>query len=104
MVTRTLPEQVNDWRVMSDNLEPLLREVPYAAPLRKELERLIAEAGRLEAEHGRATARLRRINERLADILRAHFGGRSKALLQFGFRPRAGGRPRKRRPAPETAG
>jgi hypothetical protein len=125
MVTRTVPEQVNDWKVMCDNLEPLLRELPYVAPLRRDLERLIAEASRLEAEQTVLTGKLRRVNEeraellvrgqevrdRLASMLRSHFGGKSKELIQFGFKPRAGGRPRKSRrrqpppePAPETAG
>ena len=114
MVTRTLPEQINDWKIMHDNLEPLLPELPHVVPLQQELEELIAEAGRLEAEQRVVTAQLRRINERreqllargqdvrgrLAELLRAHFGGTSTVLLQFGFKPRTGGRPRKRRRTP----
>ncbi len=50
MVTRTLPEQIMAWGIMSDNLEPYLGELQHLVPLRAELDEVIAEAKRLEAE------------------------------------------------------
>jgi len=116
MVTRTVGDQLKDWSALIGNLEGLLGEVPHLAPLREELAEVMARVRVLEVEQNRATALLRQVNEerneavargqdvkeRIADMLRGHFGTKSPELRQFGFRPRTGGpRPRRRAPAPE---
>jgi hypothetical protein len=117
MVTRSLPEQIMAWGIMSDNLQPYVGELQHLAPLRAELNDVIAEAKRLEAEQETLKAALARTNEqraqvlargqelmsRLSRLLRASLGGKNVELLQFGVRPWRGGRPRKRRQPPERA-
>ena len=115
MVTRTVGDQLKDWSALIGNLEGLLGEVPHLAPLRAELAEVIAQAKVLEVEQNRVTALLRQVNadraevlaqgqdvkERIADLLRGHFGTKSPELLQFGVRPRTGGpRPRRRKAPP----
>jgi hypothetical protein len=114
MVTRTIGDQLKDWSALIGNLEGLLKEVPHLAPLRAELAEVMERVRVLEVEQNRATALLRQVNEerneavargqdvkeRIADLLRGHFGTKSPELLQFGFRPRTGGPRRRRRAAP----
>jgi len=114
MATRTYAEQIHGWEILSGNIKPLLKEQPHLAPLLEELESLVAEARRLESQRLKYTAKLRGVNERraqvgargqevktrLEDHLRAHFGPKSIAVLQFGFRPRTGGPKSRRRPRP----
>jgi hypothetical protein len=116
MSTPTIGERLHDWTSLNNNLKPLLAELPHLAPLQAELEEIIAESKRLEVQQHEATARLRQVNEeraraavrgqrvkeRIADLLRSHFGTKSIALLQYGIRPLTGGpRRRKAAPAPE---
>lgn len=115
MVTRTLPEDIGDWKILSDNLEPLLGELPYLSAQHAELDRAIEEALRLEAEQEVAIARLREINTERAAVqargqeirrkivfgLRGHYRGTNVKLLQFGVKPLRGGRRSKKTRSPE---
>ncbi len=123
MVTRTIAERLSEWTRLNNNLEDLLAEIPRLVPLQAEFEEILTEANRLEVRQAEATALLRQINEqraqvaargqevrgRIGDLLRSRFGTRSIRLIQYGFRPRSGGRPRRKgapppgEPAPKAA-
>ncbi|HEX5760557.1 MAG TPA: hypothetical protein VF121_15330 [Thermoanaerobaculia bacterium] len=121
MVTRTLPDDIGDWRILGDNLKPLLEKLPHLSGQHAELEQAIAEALRLEAKQEVAIARLREINaqraavqergqeirRRIAHALRGHFRGTNVELLQFGIKPLRGGprskKTRSAKPPPEPA-
>ncbi|HXU32695.1 MAG TPA: hypothetical protein VN851_19165 [Thermoanaerobaculia bacterium] len=109
----TYGHQVDRWRVMVENLEPLLESVPHASDDREELARLADEVRRLTEEIQIAKANLLDVTTRrrraaqaarkkrlvIAARLQGHFGFEHPALLQFGIEPRA---PRKRRKKKET--
>ena len=115
MVTRTLPEDIGDWKILSDNLELLLGELPYLSDQHAELNLAIEEALRLEAEQEVAVARLREINaqrtavqvrgqeirRQIAFALRGHFRATSVKLLEFGIKPLRGGKRSKKTRSPE---
>ncbi len=115
MPTRSLPEQIGDWKILNENLKPRLSEIPLLAPLQAELEAQVAEAERLESEQEVHKMRLRITNEKRAEVesrghilksriesvLRGHLGHTSKELVQFGFKPRVTTRRRKPVEEPE---
>ncbi|MEP7010900.1 MAG: hypothetical protein ABJC13_11300 [Acidobacteriota bacterium] len=103
----TYAEQLESWRILVNNLESKIDNVPQAAADRAELRKLTDEVQRLSAEIEVASGQLRILTDRrrkaahaarqkrllIAAHLQGHFGFDHPGLLSFGIEPRA----RKRR-------
>jgi hypothetical protein len=113
---RTQIEKIARWKVLESRLGERLAEIPSLTESLAELRGLITEAEALEAEvelH-RAAAQVATVKRTAiasaGEILRSHmvlalqfrFGATDKQLLEFGIRPRAGGK--KKAAAPKAPG
>ena len=85
---------VKNFRIYSDELPHLQKDVDELRTLEEEVTALVNEQARLQAQAQATTKRIRVLSNqadnlrgRIGSALRAHFGFTSKALLQLGFRP-----------------
>jgi hypothetical protein len=103
---RTQIEKIARWKVLEARLGERLAEIPTLTESLAELRGLIAEAEALEAEvqlhrsAAQVATEKRTAIASAGEVLRAHmvlalqyqFGATDKQLLQFGVRPRTGGK------------
>lgn len=110
--------KINNWQLMSNNLEPRLDSMPYMRPIQEEIAALVIEGRQLESDQENArkqfTELVRQRQElerrgedlriRAAAMLRGTFGFTSEELIPFGIRPRPRNTgPRNRKPVPEDS-
>jgi hypothetical protein len=102
MARKTFLETLRSWRLMIENLRPLLAEQPHFAPVHAELEARLARAEEIERRLHALRGEQRRLMEernqtvkegalirsRLAGGLRWVFGGQNDALHVYGVHPR----------------
>jgi hypothetical protein len=110
----TFTRRTSKWELLSQNVAPLLPQLPFLRESVAELDSLIVEAKALDSEQEEARGRLQdvihrrqaverrgeNLRRRVTSHLRGVFGFASQQLLQFGVRPhksgprgpRAGGR------------
>lgn len=114
MARKTFLQTLRSWRVMVENLRPLLAEQPHFAPVHEELAARLAEAEEIErrlhvlraeqrklmAERNRAVREGDHLRSRLAGGLRWIFGAQSDALKVYGVPPRPRTLKRRRKGAP----
>ncbi len=107
-----LGSKLPEWRLLVDNLEPYLGDIPHAEADHEALAEVVRQGQQLEAEQEICKARLREVNQRRAELVVAGrgvrnrlaatvqgtFGLESEKLIGFGLKPRARA-PRLNRPS-----
>lgn len=125
MARKTFLETMRSWRIMVENLRPLLAEQPHFEPVHAELAARLARAEEIERrlhtlrgeqrklmeERAQAVKEGDHIRSRLAGGLRWIFGAQNDTLTVYGVPPRPktvkkrrpGGARKRKKPAPTTA-
>ncbi len=102
MARKTFLETLRSWRIMVENLRPLLAEQPHFEPVHAELAARLAKAEEIEQRLHRLRGEQKKLKEerdqavregdhlrsRLAGGLRWIFGAQNDALRVYGVPPR----------------
>ena len=113
---RSFGEKIKTWRELQGNLKSQLGDAPYLKDAHDQLEQGIGSAEDLQlrlialrAEAAKAVQQKQQLiatndglHDRLGAALHFQHGRQSKALIQFGLKPRASRKKSKPRPPEET--
>jgi hypothetical protein len=100
--SKSYKENLVDWQTLAENLAPRLGDMPHLAADQKALSDLVTQAHTLQDQRDAHKASLqdlnqqrrtlaaeaKRVQNRLASVLRGTFNSDSEKLVEFGVKPR----------------